>query len=110
MSGTEKTNPFHVKLWNGTLARVASHDHRFGPCDLPVTLEEHLDRGAGGWWRNDGHCRWQLHYTGVGVCCCSLCRCQSSVRREKKGQRRRANVALGELVKSFRAGDVGDFD
>ncbi|NUP73396.1 MAG: hypothetical protein HOQ07_01880 [Sinomonas sp.] len=53
MSRTDKTQPFRIRLWDGTLRRVAVHDHRDGVCDLPSTVREDLDharqhRGAPG--------------------------------------------------------------
>jgi len=110
MSGTEKTNPYLVKLWDGTLERVAVHDHRFGDCDLPSTIAEHLAQLGDGWRRLDERCRWELHYTGIRTCCCGLCRGQAGIRREVRGARRRTHMVLGELQKSWRAGEQADFD
>jgi len=93
VSRTEKTQPFRVKLWDGTLERVALHDHRDGPCDLPITM---IDDLIG---RSDMRCRWDLRWTGIFVCCCGLCRQQVEHRRAAKGARRRSRMVLLDAVK-----------
>ena len=97
MSRTDKTQPFSIKLWDGTLARAARHDHRGGACDLPGDVTVHLaqlQRPA-----SAGQCSWDLRFTGTRVCCCGLCRDQVGRRRAKKGSRRRARMALRDTLK-----------
>ncbi|RYP86842.1 hypothetical protein EKO23_07650 [Nocardioides guangzhouensis] len=102
MSRTEKTSPYLVKLWDGTLRRVAEHDHRFGDCDLPQTLAEHRARC-------NSRCRWELRYDGTHICCCQLCRAQTWVRNDLRGERNRARIRLGEALKEYRgSGDWED--
>ena len=96
MSRTDKTSPHIVKLWNGTLRRVACHDHTLGPCDLPGGLREHLATG------HTTRCTWDLDFNGTHVCCCELCRAQTWVRAERKGERSRARARIGESLKAFR--------
>lgn len=36
MSRIDKTQPYRVRRWDGTLARIAVHDHHDGVCDLPA--------------------------------------------------------------------------
>ena len=97
MSRTEKTNPLIVKLWDGTLRRVACHDHATGPCDLPESLREHLAADV------KTRCSWDVYFDGTHVCCCELCRAQTWVRAAQKGERNRTRVQLGERLKSVRA-------
>lgn len=72
MSGTDKTRPLRVQMWDpeSKIEKVAVHDHRFSGCDLPETLEEH-EAQMGGFF-GDGKCRWRARYNGVG-CGCSTC-------------------------------------
>lgn len=105
MSRTDKTQPFPIKLWDGTLARAAHHDHRDGACELAATVTKHLAqlrRPA-----RAGQCSWHLRFTGTRVCCCGLCRDHVGRRRAKKGSRRRARMALRDALKlfSWRAAD-----
>ena len=73
MSRTDKTQPFRVKLWDGTLARVAVHDHRFDGCDLPGTLLAELAErrwiSARAQVRSstdtDTLCYWDVRFTGT---------------------------------------------
>lgn len=101
MSRTDKTQPYRVRLWDGTLQRVAVHDHRDGICDLPATLEEDL-----AWHdRHRSHgtsCYWDLHWTGVTVCACALCSGRPWARAERRADRHRAKRELVELVKLAR--------
>lgn len=110
MSDTKKTDPFLIKLWNGALHRAAVHDHRFGECDLPQAVDEHLAQLSAGWSRLDGRCRWEFQFTGVRTCCCGLCRPRACGRRERKSARRRTAIGLGEAVKLWRGGEVPDMD
>ena len=104
MSRTEKTSPYIVKLWDGTLRRVAEHDHSTGPCDLPQTLAEHLAR-----W-NSTRCTWELHYDGTNIhdCQCGVCRATLWVRNDVRGERNRARIRLDEALKEYRGG--GDWE
>lgn len=106
MSRTDKTNPYLVRLWDGTLERVAHHDHRRGECDLPGTWAEHersyIDQPS--------RCTWDLRFTGVNPCCCSICRAQPWVRADQRGARRRSHMRLEEVRKTWLAGGVEDFD
>jgi hypothetical protein len=103
LSCTEKTQPFRVKLWDGTFVRVARHDHRDGHCDLPSTLAGDRIRGAALQGmpepRLNTRCYWDLHWTGIFVCCCRLCRPQIEHRNEIKGARRRSRMDLRSAVK-----------
>ncbi|WP_183093223.1 hypothetical protein [Nocardioides stalactiti] len=103
MSRTDKTQPFRVRLWDGTLSRVAVHDHSDGVCDLPATMRDDLAQ-----WSTPGaigtSCHWELHWTGVGVCPCSLCHDGAERRAERRADRRRARLDAAEAVKLARAG------
>lgn len=96
MSRTEETSPYIVRLWDGTLRRVAEHDHTTGPCDLPQTLTEHLAHWDG------TRCTWDLDYDGTHVCCCQVCRAQTWVRAACRGEKSRARSALREELKRWR--------
>jgi hypothetical protein len=96
MSRTDKTNPFVVKLWDGTLRRVACHDHATGPCDLPGSLREYLAADL------KTRCTWDVEFDGTHVCCCQLCRAQTWERAARKGERSRLYAGLGEELKAFR--------
>ena len=115
MSRTEKTQPFRVKLWDGTLARVARHDHRDGPCDLPSTMADDLFREPDlqlvADLRACRRCYWDLRWTGTFVCCCGMCRQQVEHRRAAKGARRRSRMELRDAVKRSRphALDLAEF-
>ncbi|GGU34254.1 hypothetical protein [Nocardioides albus] len=68
MSRTEKTQPFRVRLWDGTLRRVAVHDHRNGVCDLPANLAEDIAQIDGAGRYPAGGCRWEFAWSGTASC------------------------------------------
>ena len=96
MSRTDKTSPYIVKLWHDTLRRRAFHNHSTGDCDLPQSLADHLAMGFA------TRCTWDLGYDGTNVCGCQLCRAQTWVRNDVRGERNRERIRLSEGVKSFR--------
>ena len=105
MSRTEKTQPFRVRLWDGTLHRVAVHDHRDGICDLPATVHEDLEQvedTVGSMAR--GSCHWEFQYTGTRTCCCPLCHDADGLRDERRADRHRNRRELAELLKLTRHG------
>ena len=110
MSRTDKTQPFRVRLWDGTLRRIAVHDHRNGICDLPANLAEDIAQidGAGGVFPA-GACRWEFTWTGMPACCCELCHDSSGLRAERRADRHAVRRDLRDLVKSAR-GDWSDLD
>lgn len=110
MSRTDKTQPFHVRLWDGTLHRVAVHDHRDGICDLPADLAEDLNQIDlnGGFMPRDA-CHWEFHYTGVRTCGCDLCRDADGLRDERRTDRHRMRRELTDLLK-FARHDWRDLD
>lgn len=83
MSRTDKTKPFWVKLMHGDLEWVERHDHSDGPCDL--TGPEDAD--SYGWVVADRRCWRTFVYTGIHVCCCSLCHGEVWANRPGKRQR-----------------------
>ena len=96
MSRTEKTSPITVMLWHGALRREAWHDHAQGDCDLPATLKDDLASGGStrcGWVMGDDGTRVGEAFRGD----------LAYARAERKGERNRARVRLGEALKSFRA-------
>ncbi|MDQ0030432.1 hypothetical protein [Arthrobacter bambusae] len=105
MSRTEKTQPFRIRLWDGTLRRVAVHDHRDGICDLPATVQEYLKRVEDtGVSMAPGFCHWELQYTGTRTCCCPLCHDADGLRDERRADRHRNRRELAELLKLTRHG------
>ncbi|MBB3049399.1 hypothetical protein FHS23_000394 [Prauserella isguenensis] len=100
MSRTDKTQPFRVRLWDGSLRGVAVHDHRDGVCDLPGTLKEDLKHVAGnGGSVARGSCFWDLRYTGTRPCCCPLCRASDRFRADRRASRQRSRRELADLLK-----------
>lgn len=104
MSRTEKTQPFLIRLWDGTLRRIAVHDHRDGICDLPATVNEDLERVEPRGSMARGSCHWELHYTGTRTCCCPLCRDADGLRDERRADRHRNRRELAILLKLTRKG------
>jgi hypothetical protein len=102
MSRTDKTQPFHISLWDGTLDRVAIHDHTDGVCDLPATYREDIAQYVGVAGHRTTTCYWSLHYTGTNVCCCSLCHDSAGLRAKRRADRHRARRELTDLVKVAR--------
>lgn len=105
MSGTDKTKPYYVKLWDGDLTKVAVHDRRFGECTLPATLADVLADAA----VPRAGCFWDLHWTGIGVCSCHLCTGrfwhQQDVRRDRRTTRERLR---GVRAAASAADDLAD--
>ena len=95
MSRTEKTNPFIVRLWDGSLTRVAHHDHATGSCDLPASVAEHLVN-----W-NKTRCRWCMHDDGTRIGA-AFQGDLAYIRADRKGERSRLHAGLGEELKAFR--------
>ncbi|WP_284976293.1 hypothetical protein [Arthrobacter sp. efr-133-TYG-104] len=105
MSRTEKTQPFRIRLWDGTLHRLAVHDHRDGICDLPTTIQGDLEQvedkdGLMARWS----CHWEFQYTGTNTCCCPLCHNADGLRDERRAERHRNRRDLAELLKRARHG------
>lgn len=102
MSRTEKTQPFQVRLWDGTLQRVAVHDHTNGVCDLPCNVAESMAQyGPSG--RDRHACYWDLHFTGIYVCGCGICRNSAGLRDLRRADRHREKRRLREVLKLVRA-------
>lgn len=103
MSRTDKTQPFRVRMWDGTLHRVAVHDHRDGICDLPADLAEDLDQLDldDGFLQRDS-CHWEFYFTGTFPCGCALCRDSGGLRDERRADRHRVRRALTDLLKEAR--------
>ena len=100
MSRTDKTQPFRVRLWDGTLRRVAVHDHRDGVCNLPADEAADLEQFARHGGRIPAYaCHWEFTWTGVAPCCCSLCHDPSGLRAERRANRHDIRRALGALLK-----------
>ncbi|MFE6645056.1 hypothetical protein ACFVJS_00740 [Nocardioides sp. NPDC057772] len=100
MSRTDKTQPYRVRLWDGTLARTAVHDHRDGVCDLPADVREDLSSYAlTGGFRAASSCYWTMHFTGTMSCCCSMCHDGAGLRAERRADRHRTRRELADLVK-----------
>lgn len=108
MSRTEKTQPFDVQLWDGTLRKVAVHDHRDGICDLPDSLI--ADRAAPRIYSAYvGNCRWDFDFTGTYICSCEMCRPSRAYRRRKRGRRRLIRMQLRAEQAAWNAsGDCTD--
>ncbi|MCA4132659.1 hypothetical protein [Arthrobacter sp. M4] len=100
MSRTDKTQPFRVRLWDGTLRRVAVHDHRDGICDLPANVQEDRRQVVtnGGFLPNRS-CHWEFQYTGSKTCCCSVCHDGDGLRHERRAERHRNRRELANLLK-----------
>lgn len=99
MSRTEKTQPFHVRLWDGTLTRIAVHDHTDGICDLPTDYREDLSCVAAGDYGRSGSCHWTMHFTGTMACCCGMCHDADGLRAKRRADRHRVRRELLDLVK-----------
>ncbi|MCP2256186.1 hypothetical protein LY13_004971 [Prauserella aidingensis] len=103
MSRTDKTQPFRLRLWDGSLRRVAIHDHRDGVCDLPATLKADLAHFAdSGGSVARGSCFWELHYTGTRPCGCPLCHESDLFRADRRASRQRSRRELAALLKLAR--------
>lgn len=102
MSRTDKTQPFAVRLWDGTLTRVAFHDHRNGICDLPASYREERERTGETSRRGVHGCVWIFHYTGMNVCPCEMCHGGDWLRRARRADRHRARRDAAGLLKSAR--------
>lgn len=103
MSRTDKTQPYPVRLWDGTLHRVAVHNHVDGICDLPQSLDEELAQyAANGGYLDRAACHWEFQYTGINTCCCNLCRDPARRRAERRADRHRVRRDLREMVKQAR--------
>lgn len=110
MSRTDKTQPFQIRLWDGTLHRTAVHNHADGICDLPHTLAETLAQyDAGGGFCPPGACFWVFQYTGIKTCGCGLCRDSAGLRAERRNERHRVRRELNDALKAARTG-VADLD
>lgn len=105
MSRTDKTQPFRVRLWDGTLRRVAIHDHRNGICDLPANLAEDIAQidGAGGRYPA-GACRWEFTWSGTASCSCEICHASSGLRAERRADRHAVRRELRDLIKEVGSG------
>jgi hypothetical protein len=108
MSRTDKTQPYRIRLWDGTLRRVAVHNHSDGVCDLPRTLGEdlavHAVPGPDG-----ASCHWALHDTGTKVCCCSLCHDSAGLKARRRAARHDARRQSADLMRLART-DWRDID
>lgn len=104
MSRTDKTQPFRVRLWDGTLRRIAVHDHRNGICDLPDDLAADIKQieGASGRFPADS-CRWEFAWTGTSPCCCWLCHDSTGHRAERRADRHATKRELRNALKAARA-------
>jgi hypothetical protein len=96
MSRTDKTSPYIVRLWHGSLRRQACHDHSSGDCDLPPTLRDDLASGG------STRCSWAMRDDGTRIGA-AFRGDLAYARAERKGERSRARVRLGEALKTFRA-------
>lgn len=97
MSKTDKTRPFHVKLWDdeSNIEKVAVHDHRFNDCTLPTSLPEHVASFS------VAGCYWEFWYTGVRTCACSMCSenvYYKQLQRRERQKQRKVNL---EIRKTF---------
>lgn len=104
MARTDKTDPFWVKIWNGTLACHANHDHSDGVCDLPATLHdhyEHLGKPLG------TRCHWEFVFTGTRTCGCWLCRGRTVVdrRQERRADAEELRAVIREARLDWRSMD-----
>ena len=109
MARTDKSQPYRVRLWDGTLRKVAWHDHRNGVCDLPANLADDLAMAAADGAR--GHvdpfaCRWELHFDGSDPCGCRHCHGSDRLRAERRASRSKARRQLGDVRKRLRAKTV----
>lgn len=108
MARSEKTQPFRVKLWDGTLHRVAVHNHVDAVCDLPSTLDEDLDRHRA--FRPFGtSCHWDLRFTGTRVCACPMCSARAERREVRRRDRHDSAARLRGIAKEARQ-DWRDLD
>lgn len=96
MSRTDKTSPYTVMLWHGALRREAWHDHTSGDCDLPPTLKDDLASG------DSARCRWVMRDDGTRIGA-AFRGDIAYARAERKGERNRVHVRLGEALKAFRS-------
>ncbi|WP_157749534.1 hypothetical protein [Jatrophihabitans sp. GAS493] len=104
MSRTDQHAPFAIKIARGDLPAVASHDHRYGPCDLP-------DRSScARMWSPMSRCRWEFQYTGTGVCSCWMCHAGPQRRAERRAARHRDRIDLDVAAVNWRNGDRCAFD
>lgn len=98
MSRTDSTDPLAILIWYAA-NRADDHDHGTGPCDLPLTLADHLAGGT--------RCRWTFASLTRTQCFCGhqhgawwwqdeCTRNRKRVRRELDGLRRLANA--GERI------------
>ena len=105
VSRTDKTQPFRVRLWDGTLTRVAVHDHSDGACDLPATYLDDLAQYATDGGRfSRGSCYWAMRFTGTMACCCDMCHDAAGLRAERRADRHRTRRELADLVKEANTG------
>ena len=85
MSRTDKTKPFWVKIADGDLKAVESHNHTDGACDLPDPHD------AVAFTRLTTQCRREFVYTGTNTCGCKNCACgsgQTNDHRRRRDRRR----------------------
>lgn len=105
MSRTDKTQPYRVRLWDGTLTRIAVHDHSDGICNLPADYREDLSQyaaTAGSF--SPASCYWTMHFTGTMACCCGMCHDAAGLRAERRADRHRTRRELADLAKEANSG------
>lgn len=84
VSRTDKTAPYHVKLFYYKDWLVEYHDHTRGTCDLPPRPRNSKDPGLELWYGGSRHndetqCYWVANYHTfwrhpMSNCPCNLCR------------------------------------
>jgi hypothetical protein len=90
MSNTDKTRPPWVKAHDQATFLVAEHDHRFGPCDLPLRPAR-ASAGA----QVGISCTWEtsptFNHDPANGCGCAMCVAQverkANARRSRKAAR-----------------------
>lgn len=107
MSGTDKTDPWSVRLGFRPAWVVEAHDHSVGPCSLPERADRD-DRTAFG-WQPRGACAWVpapgAWFEAGPACGCEMCRGSFGSRAVRRRDRHRAVVSARSLVRWVNSGE-----